>query len=283
VTRFREHRLTLQDGLKLYFRDYGDALSPRAPLLCLSGLVRNSADFADVAERHAGERRVIAPDYRGRGRSDYDSNWRRYDPFVYVNDLAHLIAATGLERMIVLGTSLGAALAMGLAVMKPTAIAAVVLNDFGPEVMGDGLGRILDYVGRDHPQRDWASAVGYLRELLPHLSIRTEEGWLKLARGTFREGPDGLLHVDWDIRLARRLAQVSGAVPDLWPYFRALARVPVLAVRGELSDVLSTETFERMALAKPDLERVTVRHAGHTPTLSEPDAAAALDDFIRRF
>jgi pimeloyl-ACP methyl ester carboxylesterase len=283
VTSFRERHITLQDGLKLYFRDYGDTLSPRAPLLCLSGLVRNSTDFADVAERHAGERRVIAPDYRGRGRSDYDTDWRHYDPFVYVNDLAHLIAATGLERIIVLGTSLGAALAMGLAVMKPTAIAAVVLNDLGPDVAPDGLGRILAYVGRDHPQPDWPSAVRYLQQLLPHLSIRTEEGWMKLARGTFREAADGLLHVDWDITLARRLGQVSGAVPNLWPYYRALGRVPTLALRGELSDVLSSETFERMALAKPDLERVTVRHAGHTPTLSEPDAASALDDFIRRF
>jgi pimeloyl-ACP methyl ester carboxylesterase len=283
VTPFRERRLILQDGLRLYFRDYGDPLSPRWPLLCLSGLVRNSADFADLAERHAGERRVLAPDYRGRGRSDYDNDWRRYDPFIYVNDLAHLIAATGLQRFVVVGTSLGAALAMGLAVMKPTAVGAVVLNDFGPEVIPEGLGRILDYVGVDHPQPDWPTAARYLQELLPKLSIRTEEGWLKLARGTFREGADGLLHVDWDVNLARNLLQISGAVPDLWPYFHALGRVPTLALRGALSDVLAEETFERMALAKPDLLRVTVPDAGHAPTLNEPEAASAIDDFIRRF
>ena len=45
MTPFRERRLTTQDGLSLYFRDYGDPLSPRLPLLCLAGLVRNSADF----------------------------------------------------------------------------------------------------------------------------------------------------------------------------------------------------------------------------------------------
>jgi pimeloyl-ACP methyl ester carboxylesterase len=283
VTRFLERRLALQDGLRLYFRDYGDPLSPRWPLLCLTGLVRNSADFADLAERHAGERRVIAPDYRGRGRSDYDSDWRRYEPQTYANDLAHLIAATGLTRVIVVGTSLGAGLAMGLAVLKPTVIGAVVLNDFGPEVIPEGLGRILDYVGADHPQPDWPSAARYLKALLPRLSIRTEEGWLRFARATFREGADGQLHVDWDITLARRLAQLSPAMPDLWPYFGALGRVPTLALRGALSDVLSAETFERMALAKPDLRRVTVPDAGHAPTLNEPAAAAAIDDFIRQF
>jgi pimeloyl-ACP methyl ester carboxylesterase len=279
---FRERYLTAQDGLRLYFRDYGDPLSPHLPLLCLTGIVRNSADFADLAARHAGERRVICLDYRGRGRSAYDRNWRNYDPFVYVGDIAHLIAATGLERVIAVGTSLGAVLVMGLAVLKPTVLGAVVLNDFGPEVVPGGVARILHYIGADHPQPDWGSAVRYLRQLLPTLSIRTDEGWLKMARGTYREGADGRLHFDWDVTLAKPLARSSGTVPDLWPYFRALRRVPTLALRGDLSDVLSAETFERMALAKPDLLRVTVANAGHAPTLNEPEAAA-VDEFIRRF
>ena len=280
---FRERHFAAQDGLRLYFRDYGDPLSPRRPLLCLSGIVRNSADFADLAARHAGERRVLALDYRGRGRSQYDGNWRNYDPFVYANDIAHLIAAMGLHQVVVVGTSLGAALAMGLSVVKPTALAAVVLNDLGPDVTPGGVGRILDYIGEDHPQPDWPSAVRYLQELLPTLSIRTEAGWLKMARGTFREGADGLLHVDWDVKVAQPLARAQGPLPDMWPYFRALGRIPALALRGALSDVLAAETFERMALAKPDLVRVTVSDSGHAPTLNEPEAAAAVDAFIRRF
>lgn len=279
---FRERYLTAQDGLRLYFRDYGDPASPRLPLLCLTGLVRNSADFAEFAERHAGERRVLCPDYRGRGRSAYDRDWRNYDPFIYASDIAHLIAATGLTRLIAIGTSLGAVLAMGLAVLKPTVLGAVVLNDFGPEVAPGGLARILDYIGTDHPQTDWESAARYLRELLPTLSIRTAEGWLKMARGTYRIGGDGRLHFDWDLNIAKPLARAARAVPDLWPYFRALRPVPTLALRGDLSDVLSPATFERMALAKPDLLRVTVANAGHAPTLNEPEAAA-VDDFIRRF
>jgi pimeloyl-ACP methyl ester carboxylesterase len=117
---------------------------------------------------------------------------------------------------------------------------------------------------------------------LPTLSIRSDDGWLRFARATYREGIDGLLHFDWDLNVAKPLARVKGAVPDLWPYFRALRPLPALALRGDLSDVLSAETFDRMALAKPDLQRVTVTNAGHAPTLNEPEAAA-VDDFIRRF
>lgn len=283
MPNYRERYLTAQDGLRLYYRDYGDPLSPRLPLLCLTGLVRNSADYADVAERHAGERRVICPDYRGRGRSAYDPDWRHYEPRTYINDIAHLIAANDLHRLVVLGTSLGGILTMGLAVLKPTMLGAVILNDIGPDVVGGGLARVLDYVGIDRPQPDWPSAVAYLQKLLPKLSIRSEEGWRKFAQGTFRQGDDGALHFDWDVNLATPLAETKDDVPDLWPYFGALRALPALALRGALSDMLSAETFERMALAKPDLERVTVANAGHAPTLSEPDAAAAVDAFIRRF
>lgn len=280
---FRERRLAAQDGLSLYYRDYGDPLSPRLPLICLTGLTRNSADFADLAQRHAHERRMLCLDYRGRGRSAYDSNWRNYDPRIYVSDIVHLFAANDVHRAIVVGTSLGGVLTMALAVLKPTALAAAVLNDIGPDVVPGGLVRIMGYIGVDHPQPDWPTAAHYLQQLLPTLSIRTEEGWLKMARATFRQGEDGLLHFDWDVKLAKPMLAQAANAPDLWPYFTALRHVPTLVLRGVLSDVLSPETFERMARIKPDLERVSVLNSGHTPTLNEPEAAAAIDAFIRRF
>jgi pimeloyl-ACP methyl ester carboxylesterase len=283
MASFHERRLTTQDGLSLYFRDYGDPLSPRLPVLCLTGIVRNSGDFADLAERHAGERRILCLDYRGRGRSGYDRDWRNYHPMVYVRDIAHLLAAADLHRVMVIGTSFGGLLAMALGVLKPTSLAAVVLNDIGPDLVDGGFARILDYIGIDQPQRDWETAVTYLQKLLPQLSIRTAEGWRKFARATYREGEDGLLHFDWDVNVAKPLATQRGEFPDLWPMFRALHRTPTLALRGATSDVLSPETFERMALAKPDLVRVTVPGSGHTPTFNEPEAAAAVDAFIRRF
>jgi pimeloyl-ACP methyl ester carboxylesterase len=280
---FAERRFTSQDGLSLYYRDYGDASSPRVPLLCLAGLTRNSKDFARVAARHAATRRVLCPDYRGRGRSAYDPDWRHYEPRVYLNDVLHLLALAGADRVVVLGTSLGGILATGLAVLRPTAVAGAVINDIGPEVAGGGIVRILDYIGADRPQPDWPSAVHALRRLLPTLSLTTEGEWLDFARATYREGDDGRLHFDWDVALAKPFAHQHGTMPDLWPLFRALRHVPVLAFRGGRSDVLSAETFQRMAHALPGLEAVTVAESGHTPTLSEPVAQAALDDFLARF
>jgi len=280
---YRERHLSAQDGLQLYYRDYGDRLSPRLPLLCLTGLTRNSEDFADLAAHFAATRRVICPDYRGRGRSAYDPDWRNYDPMVYLGDIGHILMANDIHRVVVIGTSLGGLLAMGLAVLRPTSIAAVVTNDIGPDVAPGGLERIIDFIGIDRPQPDWPSAAAMLRKALPRLAIRDAQWWERFARATYREGADGALHFDWDIAIAEKLKRSAGNIQDLWPLFRALRDIPTLAVRGEISDVLSEDGLRRMIGAKPDLITVTVPGIGHTPTLDEPEIKGVLDDFIARF
>ena len=280
MSGYRERHFTSQDGLQLYYRDYGEPLASKTAVLCLAGLTRNSADFHDLALRLAGERRVLCPDYRGRGRSDYDPDWRNYDPRTYVNDVSHLLAATGVERVIVVGTSLGGLLAMGLAALRPLSVAAVVLNDIGPEIEGSGLARIFDYVARDCPMPDMVHAARFLKHSLPHLAPKADaDWWLRMAERTYRKREDGLLHFDWDLRLARPLTR-QRAETDLWALYRGLARIPTLALRGALSDVFSEKALRRMALEKPDLVCVTVPDMGHTPTLCEPEAASALDAFL---
>ncbi len=280
---YRERHLSAQDGLQLYYRDYGDRRGARLPLLCLSGLTRNSQDYADLAGHFAATRRIICPDYRGRGRSAYDPDWRNYDPMVYLGDIGHILMANDIHRAIVVGTSLGGLLAMGLAVMRPTSIAAIVINDIGPDVDPGGLARIVDFIGVDRPQPDWPSAVAMLRKALPRLAIRDADWWERFARATFREGTDSALHFDWDIALVEKLKRSQGAIQDLWPLFRALRDIPTLAVRGAISDVLTEEGLQRMIAAKPDLVTVTVPGIGHTPTLDEPEIKGVLDDFIARF
>jgi pimeloyl-ACP methyl ester carboxylesterase len=271
-----------EDDLRLAYRDYGDPASTRLPVLCLTGLTRNAHDYERLARRLAPERRVICPDYRGRGRSQYDPDWRNYRPETYLNDIRHLLAVLGLERVVVIGTSLGGVLAMGMAALMPRVLAGVVLNDIGPEVDASGLGRILSYVAVDRPQPDWRSASAHLRELLPTLGLETEEDWEWIARGTYREGAaDGLLHFDWDVSLAKPLL-AGQDTPDLWPFFRALAPVPLLALRGGVSDILTEACFDRMAAERPDMSRAVIPGVGHAPTFDEPASREALARFLAK-
>jgi pimeloyl-ACP methyl ester carboxylesterase len=282
MTEYREHQYLAEDGLSLYYRDYGDPLSTATPVLCLPGLTRNSRDFHSVASRLTGARRVICPDYRGRGRSDYDTEIANYHPKVHINDVRHLMTVAGLHRAIIIGTSFGGFLAMGLALAVPSAIAAVVLNDVGPEVTESGLERIMDYVGRDHPQPDWPSAAAEMKRMFPNLSFNTDEEWLAGARGTWREGDDGMLHFDWDVRLAGTIGKARHDF-DPWSLFRALRGMPVLAFRGGMSDVLSPKILEHMQREHPEMKAVTVPGVGHPLSLSEPQAVEALNEFLDRF
>lgn len=274
---FREDTYAAQDGRRLYFRDYGPAVGDRVPVLCLSGLTRNSRDFHRTASRLAAGRRVICPDYRGRGRSERDDDWRTYRPQNLMSDIGALITALGLDRLVVIGTSLGGLLGMALTVFRPTAVAGLVLNDVGPEFQGGGLARIRDYIGADRPKRTWAEAIDELQRLFPHVRVPEPEaeGWITMAEGTWRPGADGLLHFDFDTRLAKTLG-ADAAIPDLWPLFRATANRPTAVLRGEISDVLGAETVTRMQQTRPDLIAVTVPDVGHTPHLDEPESRDAI-------
>lgn len=279
---YRERHYSSQDNLRLYYRDYGDPRAAATPVLCLGGLTRNAKDFHELAVRLSGQRRVLAPDYRGRGRSAYDPNWRNYNVRTYLDDIRHLLAVADMHRVAVIGTSLGGILAMGMATAYPTLLAGAVLNDVGPVVELEGLAHIIEYIRIDRPQPDLESAIATIRKMLPRVQFRDPAVWRKMVEHTYRTGDDGMLHFDWDVAIVRPLLEPDEPTPDLWPLFRALNRVPALALRGEVSEILSPETFAAMARAKPDLVQLTVAGTGHTPTLSEPEVAQAIDGFLAR-
>lgn len=277
---YRRRHYSAGDGLRLCYREYGDPAASATPLVCLPGLTRNAADFHDLASRYAPERRVVALDYRGRGRSAYDPDPRNYRADVYVGDVLHLLAAANIPRAVVVGVSLGGLLAMFLAAHRPGVLAGVVLDDIGPEIESAGLEWIRRCLARDMRPGAWDEAAALTREValdaMPDLS---DDQWMAVARRSFREDEAGVIRPDFDPALADAFAK-EGPLPDLWPLYGGLGRVPTLAIRGALSDILSAETFERMAEAKPDLVRVEVPNRGHVPWLDEPECVAALDGFV---
>ena len=224
---------------------------------------------------------MLCLDLRGRGRSDHDPNWRNYHPATYLNDIAHLLAIADVHRVVVVGTSLGGVLAMAMGASMPSALAGAVLNDIGPEIERGGLEPILSYIRVDRPQPDWDGAIRAIRTHLPDLVYQDEAMFEAMARNTFREGDDGLLHFDWDVNIVKPALADRSATPDLWPLFRGLRSVPLLAFRGEASELLTADCFAKMGRERPDARMVTVPRTGHAPTLTEPECVEALDAFLR--
>lgn len=280
---YTEHFYSSVDGLQLYYRQYGEK-EEKCPLICLSGLTRNSGDFNAFAERYSADRKVYALDYRGRGRSDYDPDFSNYNPQVYVGDIYAFLTQMGISRAVFIGTSLGGLLTMGLAGLAKQFIAGVVLNDVGPEVSQDGGQRILNYVGKDIRFDSLEEAAAEQKSLYcGAYPDQSDEDWLAQSRVTFVFDEDARNYrFNYDMKLGEALAQqFSNDEPvDLWPFFRALNDVPTLAIRGALSDVLSQEVFDRMKAENPAMETLVLENRGHVPQLNEPEALNKLDKFI---
>jgi len=270
-------RFRARDGLELAARDFPGP-EGRTPLLCLPGLTRSAGDFERLAARHAATRRVLVLDHAGHGESARPAEVARYGIPESLRDVTDAMAALHCHRAVIVGTSYGGILAMVLAVLRPTAIAGVVLNDIGPLLEPVGLDHVQTFVGRDPALPDLDAAAEHLRATLPPMLL-DDSGWRWFAGNTFRQGEDGLWHPRWDIRIAEAL-KAGGAAPDLWPAFGALAHAPLMLVRGTLSDLLSAGTAAAMRRARPDMAFVEVEGSGHSPTLEEPMVVPALDAFL---
>jgi pimeloyl-ACP methyl ester carboxylesterase len=269
------------DGLSLYARVY-DSPSPGAPtVLCLHGLTRNSRDFEDLAPHLQTRYRVVVPDVRGRGCSTRDPNPQNYQPAIYVQDIIGLLDAVGAARAVVIGTSMGALLGMMMGVGHRTRVAGLVLNDMGPEIDPVGLDRIKGYAGKLPPPRSWDDAIAQTQMMfgsaLPNLSA---ERWANLTRRGYREDENGALRADADPMIGEMLRAAPPATANLWSFWNALRGIPMLAIRGAQSDILSAATFAKMKAENPQLRQLEVAERGHVPLLDEPECLAAIDDFL---
>jgi pimeloyl-ACP methyl ester carboxylesterase len=274
------------DGLRLHVRSYGKAALRALPVVCLPGLSRTAADFEPLAQALAADqdhpRRVIALDYRGRGRSDYDRNPNNYNFHVELADVLAVIVALGSTPAVFIGTSRGGILSMMLAAVRPTAIAGVVLNDIGPVIEPKGLMRIKSYVGRLPQPRSFEEGAEILQRLFSaQFPTLDRDDWLGAARRAFKEGDGGSLVPTYDVRLAKTMEGVDfeQPLPPLWKEFDALANVPLMVVRGENSDILTPATLDAMLKRHPRMEALEVPDQGHAPLLAEPDIISRIGKF----
>ena len=279
---FKDYFFQTTDGLRLFARDYPGPDANAPVLLCLHGLTRNSKDFASLAEALASDFRVVVPEQRGRGLSDYAEDVSRYSLLQYVEDMQGLIVELGLQRLSVVGTSMGGLMTFALNALSPGLIERAVINDIGPEIAQAGLDRIKSYVGVAGPFEDWEEATAYLSSITAEIFPDwTNAQWSDFARQCYIER-EGQIVIDYDPRIATPLATQSSdtEAETLWSLFEAMASVPSLLVRGELTDLLSPECVARMQKVHPSMEVLSVPNVGHAPMLNEPGVTEAIRRFL---
>lgn len=266
-----------RDELRLHYRDYGGP-ADKPPVLCFPGLTRNARDYEQLAERLAGEWRVILVEFRGRGESAYAKDPMSYVPLAYLQDVEALLAELKIEKFVAIGTSLGGIVTMLLAGTGAERLAGVVINDVGPEIAEAGLARIRSYVGKAVWHPTWMHAARAIAEgnadVYPNYAI---EDWLRMAKRLYRVNSSGRIVLDYDMKIADPF-RIPGneAAPDMWPTIDALRGKPLLVVRGERSDILAADVAAKMVKRVKGAELVTVPAIGHAPTLDEPEAVAGI-------
>jgi pimeloyl-ACP methyl ester carboxylesterase len=255
-------------------------------VVMLHGLTSNHTAWAGVAEALAPEFRLVAYDLRGRGDSDRPPHG--YSLAGHGEDLAGLLDHLGLRRVVVMGHSLGAHIALRFAVTHPRRVARLVLVDGGldvrPEIL-DSLAPAIGRVGLEFP-----SLGAFLERMrgLPMLAGQWNEHLERYFRYDVEELPSGAVRS----KVARHAVEeelANLARERLWIWHHQV-RCPTLVVRAPAglltaTDCLMTgEEARAMARAIPRATLVVVPGANHYTVLlaRPPRMVAALRRFLRR-
>jgi pimeloyl-ACP methyl ester carboxylesterase len=265
---------------RMAFVEWGDPAAP--PVICLHGLTRNGRDFDPLAAALADRFRVICPDLPGRGASDWLADPLLYQTPHYITALGHLLARLDQPAAWV-GTSLGGICGLLLAATPGAPIHRLVLNDVGPFIPADAMARIRQYLvaASDSPRLnafpDRDGLERYLRLVHAPFGPLSDAQWAFLAAISGRRLADGRLALHYDPAIAEPLRAHTPADVDIWSFWSRL-RIPVLAIRGADSDVLTRDALARMAASGAAV--VELPGIGHAPALLDTDQIALIRGFL---
>jgi pimeloyl-ACP methyl ester carboxylesterase len=193
------------------------------------------------------------------------------------------LTALEVGRAVFIGTSRGGIITMLMAAARPAFVAGAVLNDIGPVIEAKGLLRIKGYVGKLPQPRNWSEAADILRRIFnTQFPNHGDADWQQAARLTWRE-QNGQWILNYDPKLAATLdaIDIDAPLPALWAQFDALARVPLLVIRGGLSDLLSSDGLAAMRTRRSGMDVVEVADEGHPPSLTKREMIERIAGFLR--
>jgi esterase len=284
IVSYRDGYVTLSD-VRLHYVDYGGT---GEPVVALHGLVQNAHAFDAIAPVLVPQTHLLALDVRGRGKSD----WGRPDTYrwsYYLRDLQGFVDALGLDRFVLIGTSMGGTLAMLHAMARPRQVSGLVMNDSSLNANRAGIVRAAQRIGRAPATfAGLAEAVAWFSEERDGLHRLDEGSRLAWVSHFLTPALEGGLRFNCDPEIIRRAGLVP---PDIgpgvpwshrWTVWQRLQRLrmPVLLLRAAMSDVVPRYAVKRMVEALPAGMWREIPGAGHAPTLYEPESQAALRDFF---
>jgi pimeloyl-ACP methyl ester carboxylesterase len=263
---------------RVVWYEWGDA-GNRDVVVCVHGVGRNGRDFDVLGEALSPTHRVLAPDMPGRGASEWLRDPLDYATPTYLTTLTALIAASGVDAVDWVGTSMGGLLGITAASLPNTPIRKLVVNDVGPVVEPAALARIRQYFGTDPTFATYEELLAYVRTISAPFGPLTDAQWEHVTRTNARRRDDGRWGVGYDPAIAIPF-RAQAVAPELWHLWDAV-RCPTLLLRGAESDLLSTATAREMTRRGPRARLVEFAGVGHAPMLFEREQVQTVVDFLR--
>jgi len=266
-------------GHEVHLTAWGD---PAAPALVLwHGVARTGRDFDTLARRCADRFHVLCPDTIGRGLSSWSAAPAEdYTIPAYCGHALELLDRLGIAACRWVGTSMGGLIGMALAGTPETAprIERLVLNDIAPRLNQAAIDRILAYVTLVPEFATMIEFETFLRAVYAPFGRLSDDEWRLLAETSMRRRDNGRISSHYDPAVMRVFAE-QAADFDMWGIFDAIT-CPVLALRGEVSDLVEPQVAEEMTGRGPKARLVTVPGCGHAPALNTAEQIAVLEGFL---
>ncbi|MFN0183887.1 MAG: alpha/beta fold hydrolase [Aquabacterium sp.] len=265
-------------GREIHYTEWGD---PSAEVVVAwHGLARTGRDMDDMAANLAGRWRVICPDTIGRGLSQWSPDPdAEYCLAFYTRMAVDLLDQLGIAQCHWLGTSMGGAIGLHAAASTlRSRIRRLVLNDIGPELAAPAVERIRSYAGMPAAFDTVGELETYFRTIYRPYGWLSDDQWRRLTETSVRRLADGRVTPHYDPAMVRQFV-VHPRDYDQWPAWDALD-LPVLALRGEHSDLLLPEVAEAMRTRGPRAVVATIPGCGHAPALNTPAQFALVERFL---
>ena len=260
-------------------------------VVCVHGLTRQARDFDVLARDLSAERRVVSVDMAGRGQSDWLQDPMGYQIPTYAQDMAVVLAtlkAQGVTQIDWVGTSMGGLIGLAICghplMQAQCGVRRLVLNDVGPTLSWPAVQRIQSYIATHMRHASVEAAAAAMWQLSTGFGPHTPQQWLELSQAMVKSHPEGGVVLHYDPALAvpfRQATQASTLEGDaaLWGLYDAIS-ARTLVLRGALSDLLTPETVQHMAVRGPKAACVEFAGVGHAPTLVAADQRLAIRQFL---
>ncbi|MDA0781038.1 MAG: alpha/beta hydrolase [Rickettsiales bacterium] len=276
---------------KLAYTDWGNEDNKRV-LVCVHGLSRNGRDFDFLAKSLEKDYRIICPDVAGRGNSDWLEDKKRYNYTTYVSDILILLENLGLQKIDWVGTSMGGIIGMIIASQKANLINKMVLNDIGMHISGKALDRIFDYVSIKPEFKSYEDAARNLKARMLTFGLETDEQWRHIFKYSIEEN-NGIYTFRYDAEIVQKIPIITrilgniksprriGKCPDVnLEKFWNKINCPVFVLRGEVSDILSDETYNKMLASKSQTQGAVIKGVGHAPMLMNDEQISYIGKWL---